>query len=63
MFDIEEELKKEHGVVLTAMGISREMSESALRFSLSRLTSEEEIRYAAACACDIYAQLSRYRRS
>ena len=55
--------KKEHGAVLTAMGISREFSESALRFSLSRFTDEEEIKYAIECACALYAHLARYRRN
>lgn len=54
--------KRKVSAVLTAMGISPDRAEGALRFSLSPHTGEEEIRYAAEQLRTLYATLSRYKR-
>lgn len=54
--------KRKVSPVLTAMGLSPDRAEGALRFSLSPYTSEEEIRYAAEQLKQMYATLSRYKR-
>jgi cysteine desulfurase len=54
--------KRKVSAVLTAMGLSADRAEGALRFSLSPYTSEEEIRYAAQQIGKMYALLSRYKR-
>jgi len=48
--------------VLTAMGLSADRAEGALRFSLSPHTTDDEIRYAAGQIGKMYAMLSRYKR-
>ncbi len=55
--------KKRHlSPVLLAMGLDPDRVEAALRFSLSPLTQDEEIRYAAEQLGAIYATLSRFKR-
>ena len=55
--------KKRHlSPVLLAMGLDPDRAEAALRFSLSPLTQDEEIRYAAEQLETIYATLSRFKR-
>ena len=55
--------KKRHlSPVLLAMGLDPDRVEAALRFSLSPLTQDEEIRYAAEQLGTIYATLSRFKR-
>ena len=55
--------KKRHlSPVLLAMGLDPDRVEAALRFSLSPLTQDEEIRYAAEQLETIYATLSRFKR-
>ena len=55
--------KKRHlSPVLLAMGLDPDRAEAALRFSLSPLTQDEEIRYAAEQLGAIYATLSRFKR-
>ena len=55
--------KKRHlSPVLLAMGLDPDRVEAALRFSLSPLTQDEEIRYAAEQLKTIYATLSRFKR-
>ena len=55
--------KKRHlSPVLLAMGLDPDRVEAALRFSLSPLTQDEEIRYAAEQLGTIYAPLSRFKR-
>ncbi len=55
--------KKRHlSPVLLAMGLNPDRVEAALRFSLSPLTQDEEIRYAAEQLGAIYATLSRFKR-
>ncbi len=55
--------KKRHlSPVLLAMGLDPGRVEAALRFSLSPLTQDEEIRYAAEQLGTIYATLSRFKR-
>ena len=55
--------KKRHlSPVLLAMGLDPDRVEAALRFSLSPLTQDEEIRYAADQLGAIYATLSRFKR-
>ena len=44
------------------MGLDPDRVEAALRFSLSPLTQDEEIRYAAEQLGAIYATLSRFKR-
>lgn len=55
--------KKRHlSPVLLAMGLDPDRVEAALRFSLSPLTQDDEIRYAAEQLGAIYATLSRFKR-
>ena len=55
--------KKRHlSPVLLAMGLDPDRVEAALRFSLSPLTQDDEIRYAAEQLGTIYATLSRFKR-
>jgi len=54
--------KRKVSAVLTAMGISADRAEGALRFSLSPHTTDDEIRYAAGQIGKMYAMLSRYKR-
>ena len=55
--------KKRHvSAVLTAMGLSADRAEGALRFSFSPYTTDEEIEYAAACIGESYALLKQYQR-
>ncbi len=55
--------KKRHlSPVLLAMGLDPDRVEAALRFSLSPLTQDEEIHYAAEQLETIYATLSRFKR-
>ena len=55
--------KKRHlSPVLLAMGLDPDRVEAALRFSLSPLTQDDEIRYAADQLGAIYATLSRFKR-
>ena len=55
--------KKRHlSPVLLAMGLDPDRAEAALRFSLSPLTQDDEIRYAADQLGAIYATLSRFKR-
>ena len=55
--------KKRHlSPVLLAMGLDPDRAEAALRFSLSPLTQDDEIRYAAEQLETIYATLSRFKR-
>ena len=54
--------KRKVSAVLTAMGISPERAEWALRFSISPLTTDEEIDYAAGRLAGIYDMLKRYKR-
>ena len=55
--------KKRHlSPVLLAMGLNPDRVEAALRFSLSPLTQDDEIRYAADQLGAIYATLSRFKR-
>ena len=54
--------KRKVSAVLTAMGISADRAEGALRFSLSPHTTIDEIRYAAQQIGKMYALLSRYKR-
>ncbi len=49
--------------VLTAIGLKKELLDSTIRFSLSALTTEEEIEYAAQCVSEIMPVLRKYRRS
>jgi cysteine desulfurase len=50
-------LSTEPSHVLTAMGLSRDLVRSALRFSLSRFTTEEEIDYALSVLVPIVKRL------
>lgn len=55
--------KKRHvSAVLTAMGLSADRAEGALRFSFSPYTTDEEIEYAAQCIGESYALLKQYQR-
>ena len=54
--------KQKTSRVLGAMGIGTGRADSALRFSLSPMTTPEEIDWAAACCAEQYAVLSRYVR-
>lgn len=54
--------KRKVSAVLTAMGIAPDRAESALRFSLSPHTSDEEIELAAAALQKLYPQLKKYAR-
>jgi len=55
--------KKRHvSAVLTAMGLSADRAEGALRFSFSPYTTDEEIDYAAQCIGESYALLKQYQR-
>ena len=54
--------KQKTSRVLGAMGIGTQRADSALRFSLSPMTTPEEIDRAAACCAEQYAVLSRYVR-
>ena len=54
--------KRRLSPVLTAMGLSPDRAEGAVRFSLSPLTPDEEILYAAEAVGPIYDTLSRYKR-
>lgn len=55
--------KKRHvSAVLTAMGLSADRAEGALRFSFSPHTTDEEIEYAAQCIGESYALLKQYQR-
>ena len=54
--------KQKLSAVLTAMGVSRRVAESALRFSLSPYTTAEEIDYAADYIARHYEMLKRYER-
>jgi len=55
--------KKRHvSAVLTAMGLSADRAEGAIRFSLSPHTTDEEIEYAAACIGECYDLLKQYQR-
>ena len=48
--------------VLTAMGIKPQVAEWAVRLSLSPMTTDEEIDYAAAKLGELYDQLRRFQR-
>jgi len=48
--------------VLTAMGLSADRAQGALRFSLGALTTEDEVAYAAEQAVETYTFLKRYQR-
>ena len=54
--------KRKVSPVLTAMGLSPERAEGAVRFSLSPLTTDEEIEFAVSAIGPIYDLLSRYKR-
>lgn len=55
--------KKRHvSAVLTAMGIDPNRAEWALRFSLSPITTDEEIDYAVKVAAEKYEILKRFQR-
>ncbi|MCR5303851.1 MAG: cysteine desulfurase [Lachnospiraceae bacterium] len=49
--------------VLTAIGLRKDLLDSTIRFSLSSMTTEEEIDYTADCAAEIMPVLRKYRRS
>ena len=48
--------------VLTAMGLSRERMDCAIRFSLSPFTTPGEIEYAAVSCVSAYKSLAKYKR-
>ena len=54
--------KQKNSRVLTAMGVGAQRAESALRFSLSPMTTREEIDWAAACCIEQAGLLGRYVR-
>ena len=54
--------KQKVSKVLTAMGIANHRADCSIRFSLGRLTTEEEICYAAECVERQYNALKRYTR-
>ena len=54
--------KQKISPVLKAMGISTARADCSLRFSLSRETTEEEIRYAAERVAVRYEELRRFVR-
>lgn len=54
--------KQKLSPVLSAMNISRRQAESAIRFSLSPYTTEEEIDFAADCIKRHYDLLKRFER-
>ncbi|MDR3050272.1 MAG: cysteine desulfurase [Oscillospiraceae bacterium] len=54
--------REKHSAVLAAMGLSGDRLDSAIRFSLSPLNTDEEIAFAAQAALALYAQLKDYRR-
>jgi cysteine desulfurase len=49
-------------VTLTAIGLSRELMDSTIRFSMSELTTEEEIRYTLEQIKELLPVLRRYTR-
>ena len=55
--------KKNPSATLLAMGLSREIADSAIRFSLSRFTTDNEIDTASQAVADIYSALVHYKRS
>lgn len=54
--------KRHVSAVLVAMGLNGDRAESALRFSFSPYTSEDETEYAARCIGESYALLKQYQR-
>jgi len=54
--------KRRVSAVLSAMGISPDAAEGALRFSLCPDTRESQIDYACRCTGELYNTLKRFRR-